>query len=321
MTKFLITGASGFVGANFVRRLVKNKKSVVIFVRKNSNLWRLHDVLSSIEVKFVDMYDIKELRNLLKKIKPDFIYHFAAYGGHIFQKDVDIIIKTNAISSFNLMYALDECKNLKRFINIGSSTEYGTKLKPMKETNKTMPTTFEGITKNIQTTFAQFFAKNYRFPIVTLRLFSVYGPYEQPGRLIYDVVTSLIKNQTLKLSTPYPKRDFVFIEDVISALEKAQETPAIEGEVFNIGSGHDYSVGDIVNLAFKLTKKKVEISWGDTEKERDFNTKSPWIANIEKARQILDWYPKYSFKEGFMETYQWYQNNKQIWNKDSYKYN
>lgn len=223
MTKFLITGASGFVGANFVRRLVKNKKSVVIFVRKNSNLWRLHDVLSSIEVKFVDMYDIKELRNLLKKIKPDFIYHFAAYGGHTFQKDVDIIIKTNAISSFNLMYALDECKNLKRFINIGSSTEYGPKVKPMKEIDKTMPTTFEGITKNVQTTFAQFFAKNYRFPIVTLRLFSVYGPYEQPGRLIYDVVTSLIKNQTLKLSTPYPKRDFVFIEDVISALEKVKK--------------------------------------------------------------------------------------------------
>lgn len=74
-------------------------------------------------------------------------------------------------------------------------------------------------------------------------------------------------------------------------------------------------------MAFELTKKKVEISWGNTEKKRDFNTKSPWIANIEKARQTLDWYPKYSFKEGFMETYQWYQNNKQIWNKDSYKYN
>jgi len=321
MTRFLISGASGFVGANFVRRLVKNKNTVVIFVRKNSNLWRLHDVLSKIEVKFVDMGNIKELRNLLKKAKPDFIYHFAAYGGHTFQKDIDIIIKTNIINSFNLMYAVDECERLKRFINIGSSTEYGPKLKPMKETDKTEPITFEGISKNIQTTFAQFFMKNLRLPIVTLRLFSVYGPYEQPGRLIYDVVTSLIKNQTLKLSTPHPKRDFVFIDDVISALEKAQEIPAIEGEIFNVGGGHNYSVGDVVNLAFELTKKKVEISWGSTEKKRDFNTKSPWIANIEKARQVLDWYPKYSFKEGFMKTYQWYQNNKQIWNKDSYKYN
>ena len=319
MTKFLITGASGFVGANFVRSLIKDENNITIFLRNNSDLWRIRDIIPKINVKNIDLSNINAVKTSLKKINPEYIFHLAAYGGHPFHEDVSTIFQTNVMNSFNLMFsATDVCSDLKRFINIGASTEYGPKLESMREDDVVEPITFEGISKSIQTNTAQFFAKNVKLPILTLRLFSVYGPYEQPGRLISDVVTTLIKNRTLKLSTPKPRRDFIFINDVISALEKAYKTPNIDGQIFNIGSGQDHSVSDVVDLAFKLIKKKSKISWGNKEKKREFDKMTPWIANIEKAKRLLKWEPKYSFKEGLMRTYQWYQHNQQIWDKDSY---
>lgn len=317
MTKFLITGASGFVGANFVRALVKKENDVTVFLRNNSNLWRIIDILPQVNVKIIDMKNINEIKTSLNEINPEYIFHFAVYGSHPFQKDVSDIFQTNIVNSFNLMFsAVNVCDHLKRFINIGASTEYGPKLKPMKEDDFTEPITFEGISKSMQTNLVQFFAKNLKLPILTLRLFSVYGHYEQPGRLISDIITAIIKNRILKLSTPLPRRDFIFIDDVISALEKAYKTPNIDGHIFNIGSGEDHSVGDVVDLIFKLTKKKTEISWGHEDKKREFDKMTPWIANIEKTKQLLKWKPNFSFKEGLMQTYEWYLNNQQIWDKN-----
>jgi len=317
MTKFLITGASGFIGANLVRKLVRDENEITVFLRKNSNLWRIQDIIPKINVRIIDMNDFNQVKTSLKEINPEYIFHLAAYGGHTFQSDVDFIFRTNIMNSLYLMFsASNVCDDLKRFINIGASTEYGPKLKPMEENDKKEPITYEGISKYMQTILAQYFALNKKLPIITLRLFSTYGPYEEPGRLVSDVVTALIKNKTLKLYDPRPRRDFVFIDDVISALESAYKIPNIENNVFNIGSGQDHSIEDVVNLGCKLTKKKIKISWGNEGKKREFDKMTPWIANIEKAKKILKWEPKYSFAKGLLHTHKWYLNNQQIWDKE-----
>lgn len=181
MTKFLITGASGFIGANFVRKLVRDENEITVFLRKNSNLWRIQDIIPKINARIIDMNDLNQVKTSLKEINPEYIFHLAAYGGHTFQSDVDFIFRTNIMNSLYLMFsASNVCEDLKRFINIGASTEYGPKLKPMEENDKKEPITYEGISKYMQTILAQYFALNKKLPIITLRLFSTYVPMKNP---------------------------------------------------------------------------------------------------------------------------------------------
>ncbi|MDE1844348.1 MAG: NAD(P)-dependent oxidoreductase [Thaumarchaeota archaeon] len=313
MSRILITGAGGFVGANLVRDLVKSKHNVSIVVRRQSNLWRLKDVLSHIGVNHVDMTDIAEINKVIKKTQPDIVYHLAAHGGYPFQQDLDTIIKTNLISSVNLMHALSNHCNQCKFINTGSSSEYGPKQRAMRESDVTDPISVYGITKLSQTLFAKYFNKKYNMHTVTLRLFSVYGPYEEPGRLIHDIMMALVNKKELKLSSPKPRRDFIHMDDVISALKKAALVKGAKGKVFNIGSGRDYSVRDALDIACKVTDTKLKVKWGIEEKSRSFNSNSKWIADITNANKILKWKPVIPFREGLLKTYEWYYNNVKIY--------
>lgn len=220
MFSSIITGASGFVGSNLVRRLLENNHKVYVISRKNSNLWRLNDVLQKLDIHIVDMNNVKKLKLLIRKIEPQYIFHLATYGGYPFQRDSGIIVQANILNTVNLMEAAKNCTSLKRFINVGSSSEYGLKSKPMRENDSTEPNTPYGISKVCQTNFAKYFYEKYNLPSVTLRLFSVYGPYEESGRLIYDIMMAIVKNKKLKLSTPIPRRDFIYIDDVMSGFEK-----------------------------------------------------------------------------------------------------
>ncbi|MDE2589458.1 MAG: NAD-dependent epimerase/dehydratase family protein, partial [Patescibacteria group bacterium] len=184
MAHILITGASGFVGSNLTRELLQSNAEITIFIRKQSNLWRLQDILPRLDVNVVDMGDIESLKRIVKKIEPDIVYHLATYGGYPFQQDLETIILNNILYSVNLMHALEN-SSLERFVNIGSSSEYGVKSKPMLESDITEPVIPYAIAKVAQTLFSKYFFNQYKLPTVTLRLFSVYGPYEEAGRLIY----------------------------------------------------------------------------------------------------------------------------------------
>ena len=313
MANILITGAGGFIGASLARDLITSKHNISIIVRRQSHLWRLKDVLSHIGVNNVDMTSIAEINKVVKKTQPDIVYHLAAHGGYPFQQNLDTIIKTNLISSVNLMHALSTHCNQCKFINTGSSSEYGLKQRAMKESDVTEPISVYGITKLSQTLFAKYFNKKYNLHTVTLRLFSVYGPYEEPGRLIHDIMMALVNKSELELSSPKPRRDFIHMDDVLSALKKAAFVKGARGKVFNIGSGKDYSVKDALDMACKVTNTKLKVKWGIEEKSRSFNSNSKWIADITNANKILKWKPAISFREGLLKTYEWYHNNVKIY--------
>lgn len=314
MTHVLITGATGFVGSNLVRKLLESNKDIFILARKESNFWRLNDILSQVKLNVVDMGNIERLKKTIKKIQPNIVYHLATYGGYPFQQDVLTTLQNNLIYSVNLMMALQGCRNLEKFINVGSSSEYGPKIKPMHETDITEPTTPYGITKVAQTLFTKYFSSNCKLPAITLRLFSVYGPYEEPGRLICDVMTGLVTNRIIKLSSPMPRRDYVYVDDVIDALVKSSESSFVNGEVFNIGSGKDYSVGEVMNIAYGISDTSHKHLWGQ-KKKRSFDSNMRWIADIRKANLLLKWKPATSLKEGMMKTFRWYQDNIHLYQK------
>ena len=302
----LITGATGFVGSCLTHRLVRVDCNLHIIKREQSNVWRIKDILNRVVVHNVDLIDSNRLERLVKNIKPQIIFHTATYGGYPFQKDVDKIIQTNIVGTMNLVNACSEV-GFSIFVSTGSSSEYGVKSKPMNETDSLESNNSYGVAKASATLFCQAKARSEKLPIVTLRLFSPYGYYEELRRLIPSVITSCLTGRNLKVSSPQPVRDFVFIEDVLDAYVKAVNVPNIGGEIFNVGYGRHNSVGEVVNKIIELTGGRVSPEWGSISKRA--NEPTIWQADISKAKDILEWEPRYNLEEGLNKTVKWFKEN------------
>src|SRR3989338_6947420 len=177
--RVLLTGATGFVGANLARRLLREGYEVHVLTRKTSDRWRLANILPSLHDHIVDLREVAKLNKVVGSIKPDIICHLATaaiYGGvHLPEKD---LIDINLWGTFNLINACEKI-NYSCFINTGTSSEYGPKPHRMRETDFCQPINMYGITKLAAALYAQLVAKSSQKPIIHLRLFSPYGPYDE----------------------------------------------------------------------------------------------------------------------------------------------
>lgn len=293
MVKYLITGAAGFVGANLVRGLADKNNEVYALIRK-TNPWRINDLLDSGEVKgcYADLTNLEDLKKCIQNIKPDFIFHTAVYGAYPGrQKDLKLMIQTNIIGTINLIEAAEGIP----IINTGSTSEYGIKETPMKETDLCLPDNDYGWSKLSQTLYCQ------KKKIPTLRLFSVYGPWEDPNRLIPILTKAKINNSPLSLMNSV--RDYIYTEDVVDAFIKASERyDKIKGEIINIGSGKQNSVKDMLSIIDNINTQRLKINWDFKAIQTEPKV---WVADIEKANKLLDWKPGHTVEQGLKKTYEW----------------
>jgi nucleoside-diphosphate-sugar epimerase len=308
--KILITGATGFVGANLVRMVLKQGSEVYIITRKESDKWRIDDVLCDIAEYNTDfninLLDCDKLKRIIRRIRPDIIYHTATYGGRPGQKDAIKIVQTNLVGTINLIKACQKF-GFDLFVNTGSSSEYGIKEGAMQEGDLLEPVNDYGVSKSAATQYCRAVARNEGLPIVTLRLFSPYGSYEESTRLIPSVILSCLRRMKPKISSPDFVRDFIYIQDVLDAYAKLSEIPNLGGEVFNIGSGKQCTVGDVANMIIKLSGCRMELETGMPQGWPSEPKK--WEADISKANDILGWKPKYSLENGLAETIRWFEKN------------
>lgn len=172
----VVTGGSGFVGANLVRRLVNEGFKTHVFVRKESNLWRLRDIESSLIIHEDVLTDRKRLSLLMKKIQPYAIFHLATFGAYPAQQDASKMIEINILGTLHLLESLKD-SNYTQLVVTASSSEYGKKASPMNEDDFLEPNNMYAATKAGQTYIAQVFSKSNNKPLVILRLFNVYGYY------------------------------------------------------------------------------------------------------------------------------------------------
>ena len=305
--KILVTGATGFVGSNLVRRLICNGHDIHILTRNLSNKWRLFNCFSDLHNHTVDLLNQEELRGLMNKIEPDVIFHLAISGmyGGVQRPDAEVI-ETNLLGTVNLINACNDI-DYKCFVNTGSSSEYGPKKEPMKETDICEPINLYGISKCAATLYGQSIALTKDKPIIGLRLFSPFGPFDDKSRLITYAITNALLNKPLLLGNPNAVRDYIYIEDVLDVyLQSIEIASELKGGVFNVGSGSQKTVSYIVNKIIKITDSQSEIKWNsflgrahDTEK---------WEADIEKVSRSFNWRPKYHIDDGIRQTISWFEN-------------
>jgi len=309
--RVLLTGSTGFIGANLMRKAIEIGADVHILTRKSSDIWRIRDKLGKVRQYQVDLSVYEDLVPVISDIEPDIIYHTAAYGGNPSHRDFKKIIESNYIGTANLVNA---CKRVdfELFVNTGSSSEYGVKASPMKEDDLLEPVNDYGVSKSAATMYCQFAARKEQLPIVTLRLFSPYGSFEGSTRLVPSVILDCIRGINPKITSLSFVRDFIFVQDVTDAYLNALDASKIGGEIINIGSGKQHSVGDVVNKIIELTGDGVVPETGGAprwpiEPER-------WEADITKAKKLLSWEPKYDLTSGLEKSVKWFKENVDLYN-------
>jgi len=308
--KVLITGASGFVGACLARRLLKEKHNIHIITRDTTNLWRLCEVVKDIEIHNIDLIDSEKIAKLASDINIDQVYHLATYGGYHYQNNVKDVINTNVVGTWNLFREFSK-KNIEMFINTSSSSEYGEKSEPMCEAMKVTPNNMYGASKAAGTILCSTYASINKLPLVTLRLFSPYGYYDAKTRLIPTVISSCLLGKEIKLSQKDSKRDFVFIDDVVEAYLAASKLQSSYGEIFNIGSGLQYTTEEIVNNILNLIGKDAKISW-ERNLDRQYEPLM-WVSDNKNAYEKLKWSPNVDISLGLNNTINWFRDNLQLY--------
>jgi nucleoside-diphosphate-sugar epimerase len=303
-TRVLITGVSGFIGSHLAARLVKEGAKVYGLAKTSSNLRRLKDITNKVVIHHADITDAAAVKASLTAIKPQKIFHLAAYvdtsrSPELMEKMVDINLK----GTLNLLQALDGI-HCDCFINTGASEEYGDNTAPFHEDQIPKPVSPYSASKASTTLFCQMLHKTLALPIITLRLFLTYGPRQQGDMLIPSLITKTSLGQEFEMTKGEQTRDFNYIDDVVDAYIRASICPSAIGELINIGSGLEYKIIDVVEMVLSMMGSQMRPRAGALD-YRPGEAMRFYCDNT-KAREILGWQPKISLENGLKNTINWY---------------
>ena len=298
----LVLGASGFIGANLFKKIAKQRSDVYAVVRREKN-WRLSDVPDD-QIIEVDLTDPIAAKNLVANIAPQTIFDLVAYGAYSFEQEAEKIYETNFLSLVNLVQLL--LKNpISAFVHAGSSSEYGLNSAGPTEASLCQPNSDYAVAKVSAASYLEYVGKQQSFPCAHLRLYSVYGPLEDTSRLIPNAIKFALKGELPPFVDARTSRDFVYVDDVCAGFIvcAAQMNPSIYGEVFNIGSGHKTTIGQLAEVLKSTFHVSIEPQFGTME-GRSWDLPD-WYSNSEKVEQVLGWRAKTPLVEGMLLTSHW----------------
>jgi len=304
--KYLVTGGTGFIGSNLVRFLVDQKKEICLFLEKNSNFWRIKDLRDFVNTYEVDLTDFDKVKKLIKTIKPDVIFHLAAVGVDPSFNDLKKLFDINFYGTVNLLAACCDC-GFECFINTGTSSEYGIKNGAMKENDELRPLVDYAISKACSSLYCLKEASLKKLPIYTVRPFNVYGDFESPHRLIPAIMVNFLLGKAVNLSSPKFVRDYIYVKDVVDFYMKLSEMKPKDFYIFNVGTGIQSSIEDVINIFQSVINKKLDINWGQTQ-PRPWEVEC-WYADMQRVKEVLRWYPQNNLKEGLKRSFDWFSKN------------
>ena len=297
----LITGAGGFVGAHLYNALL-GLRSDVFGTTRLVDSWRLNalGVSSSIQI---DLTEKVQLQALLNRIQPKTVFNLAAYGAYSHQTLVDLTYEIN----IGVIETLSDwcAKNDSILIQTGSSSEYGTNCAAPLETDRAEPNSRYAVSKLAATNLLAHLFASTGLVSAVVRLYSVYGPLEDPTRLVPTLIRKGLSRDLPEFASQEVTRDFIYINDAVDALIKiaAHISKHKRYEVFNVATGVAIAmteVADATKLIFKIDKSPTFVnnfrSW-------DLNN---WFGNTEKIKNLVGWEFSVKFVDGLKETIDWY---------------
>lgn len=306
--KVLITGAGGFIASNLIRRLIDRNCNVIALLHPLENPWRIKDKFDSIEIIYGDITEINQDEYTKKLEGIDTIFHLAAAGVDSRDKNGFNMISTNIIGTYNLLLL---AKNLQisKFVYCGSCFEYGIG-SLISENAPLHPNSEYAATKSAGWLLTNTFFHKYQLPTVSVRPFTPFGPYEANFRLVSYTILQSLAGLEIKLTKGEQTRDFIFIEDLVEGFIQSAllGTP---GKTYNLCSGNEISVKEIVEKINRLTGKKSNLIFGAIP----YRENELWqlSGNPELAYKELNWKTNTTIDSGLEKTISWFSQNRSLY--------
>jgi dolichol-phosphate mannosyltransferase len=298
----LVLGASGFVGANLARTLLEHRADVVATTSRTP-AWRLED-LPARNVREFDALVALNIDRMLDEVQPRTIFNCIAYGAYSFETDGELILRTNLMSTHALLDRLAQ-RNIAAYIHAGSSSEYGENAAGPEEHDFLAVNSEYAVSKAASAHLIHYYGKQHGLPAANLRLYSVYGPLEDPSRLMPQIVQHGVRGELPPLVDPSISRDFVYSDDVCDAfIAAASELREDDyGDSFNVGTGRQTSIGQLAEVARELYGIEAPASFTMPARRWDVND---WYANSERAQKVLGWEARTPLESGLERMTSWY---------------
>ena len=310
--KVLLTGAGGFIGSHLAEQLVTCGASVRAFIHYNSrgdegNLrYVASEIRREIDVVYGDLTDPDAVKKAVRGTTH--VFHLGALIAipysyvHPFS-----FVQANVIGTSNILNACLEV-GIDRLVTTSTSEVYGTAVTtPMDETHRLHPQSPYAASKASADHLVQSYCHSFKLPAVIVRPFNTFGPRQSTRAVIPTIIVQALRTGAIEIGSTSPTRDFNYVKDIARGFALAGTVPDIEGEVFNLGTGVEHSVLDVIEMVATILDIELVVAERTDRVRPDASEVHRLLADSEKATTHLGWSPRYTFREGLEEAIEWYE--------------
>ncbi|MDR3574715.1 MAG: SDR family NAD(P)-dependent oxidoreductase [Anaerolineaceae bacterium] len=324
--RILVTGAGGFIGSHLVEQLVQSGASLRAFVRYNSRrdpglLRQLPAaLLSQVELFPGDLRDEDAVRQAVQGCQT--VFHLGALisipYSYLHPREVADV---NLIGTLNVLTA---CRDLgvQRLIHTSTSEVYGTARRvPIDESHPLQGQSPYSATKIAADKLAESFFDTYNLPVITVRPFNTFGPRQSARAVIPTIITQALTQSVLRLGNLDSTRDFTYVSDTVAGFIHAALAPAgCLGQAFNLGTGQEVSIAQLVEIVFEKIGRRLEIEQ-DSQRLRPVNSEvQRLLSDNTLARRQLAWQPLVSLPQGLDLTIAWIRDHLDLYQIGKYEF-
>jgi nucleoside-diphosphate-sugar epimerase len=303
----LVTGATGFLGAHLVRRLISAGARVACLVSGEASVQRLP---AGAVGRAADLRDAEAVREGVRWARPTLAFHLAAVGVTQFDVDPLTAVGVNVAGTVALLTALEDTA-CRRFLYVGTGHEYGDAAPPLREDRPPAPTNVYAASKSAGWLFCQMIHRARGWPVVAVRPFGVYGPGQQPPAFLPSLVQSALRGQDFAMTGGEQVRDLIYVDDLIGGMIRAATAPGVKGRLFNLCSGQGVSLVALARRVVAAMGHPIRLDVGALP----YRPGTLWsmVGDNSRARRALDWRPAIGLDEGLRRTIEWW---RQRWERE-----
>lgn len=316
MKAVLVTGAEGFIGSHLTEKLLAEGHKVRAMVLYNSlGSWGWLEAAKQKNPKNLEIFtgDIRDPYGVRKAVAGcEVVLHLAALIGIPYSyHSPDAYVDTNIKGTLNILQAARDLE-VKRIIHTSTSEVYGTaQTVPIREDHPLQGQSPYSATKIGADQLALSFYRSFGLPVTILRPFNTYGPRQSARAVIPTIITQILKGKKeISLGSLHPTRDLLYVEDTVTAFVGSLHAPGITGEIIQLGTGHEISIGDLAGLIADLMGVKIKIGSSEERVRPDQSEVERLVADPTKAKKMLKWQPQHhgigGLKEGLAATIAWF---------------
>jgi len=320
--KILITGSEGFIGSHLTELLVQKGFQVKAFVKYNfQNNWgwlETSKYKKDIEIYTGDIRDFDSVYDAMKDC--DIVFHLAALIGIPYSYISPLAyVKTNTEGTYNVLEAARKL-NIQRVVHTSTSEIYGTaQYVPIDEKHPYNPQSPYAASKAGADHLALSYFRSFGTPVTVIRPFNTYGPRQSARAIIPTIISQILSGKReIELGNLTPTRDLNFVKDTANGFYTVGLHEKTIGDVFNLGTGKEISIGDLVNKIIELCGKDVKIKQDKTRIRPGKSEVERLLCDSSKSKELTGWKPEYTLEEGLKETIQWIEKNMQYFKTDIY---